>query len=110
VHGHMLEFALRHGLLREALGQITRLLLAAPLSLVGLIPAGNTGGSNVSGLRPMPVPAELQHLIDDARARASWGMRLWTTGSPTRCPLSWRGACVRRGPAGLAARRSSSES
>lgn len=69
VHGHMLRFALRHGLLREALGQIPRLLLAAPLSLVGLIPKGNTGGSDVSGLRPMPVPADLQQLIDAARTR-----------------------------------------
>jgi Protein of unknown function (DUF3703) len=70
VHGHMLGYALRHGLVREILGQIPRLLLAAPLSLVGLIPTGNTGGSNVSGLRPMPVPADLQQIIDGARARA----------------------------------------
>ena len=70
VHGHMLRFALRHGFVREALGQIPRLLLAAPLSLVGLIPTGNTGGSNVSGLRPMPVPADLQQIIDRACARA----------------------------------------
>jgi hypothetical protein len=70
VHGHMLRFALRQGLVREALGQIPRLLLATPLSLVGLIPTGNTGGSNVSGLRPMAVPADLQQIIDGARARA----------------------------------------
>ena len=70
VHSHMLRFALRQGLVREALGQIPRLLLAAPLSLVGLIPTGNTGGSNVSGLRPMPVPADLRQIIDGARARA----------------------------------------
>ena len=70
VHGHMLRFALRQGLVRESLGQIPRLLLAAPLSLVGLIPTGNTGGSNVNGLRPMPVPADLQQIIDGARARA----------------------------------------
>jgi len=70
VHVHMLKFALRHGLLREALGQIPRLLLAAPLTLVRLIPSGNTGGSNVSGLRPMRIPADLQQLINGARARA----------------------------------------
>lgn len=71
VHGHMFSFALRRGLVREALGQIPRLLLAAPLSLVGLISTGNTGGSNVNGLRPMPVPADLQQIIDGARARAA---------------------------------------
>jgi predicted XRE-type DNA-binding protein len=70
VHGHMLRFALRHCLVREVLGQIPRLLLAAPLTQMGLIPTGNTGGSNVSGLRPMPVPADLQQIIDRARARA----------------------------------------
>jgi len=67
VHGYMLGFALRHGLVREALGQIPRLLLAAPLSLVGLVPSGNSGGSNLSGLRPMPVPEDLQQLIDGAQ-------------------------------------------
>jgi Protein of unknown function (DUF3703) len=70
VHGYMLKIALRHGQIREAVGQMPRLLLAAPLSLVGLIPTGNTGGSNVSGYRSMPVPADLQQIIDEACARA----------------------------------------
>ena len=70
VHGHMLRFALRQGSIREVIGQIPRLLLAAPLSLLGLIPTGNTGGSNVSGFRPMPVPADLQQIIDGVRVRA----------------------------------------
>lgn len=71
VHGRMLGFALRQGFAREALGQIPRLLLAAPLSLVGMIPTGNSGGSNVGGLQPMPVPADLQQIIEGARARAA---------------------------------------
>lgn len=71
VHGHRLGFALRQGFAREALGQIPRLLLAAPLSLVGMIPTGNSGGSNVSGLQSMPVSADLQQIIEEARARAA---------------------------------------
>jgi hypothetical protein len=69
VHARMLRYALRQGLLREAFGQVLRMVLAAPLSMAGLIPVGNTGGSNVSGLRPMPVPADLQKIIDEARLR-----------------------------------------
>jgi hypothetical protein len=69
VHTRMLKFALRHGLPREALGQILRLLLAAPLSLVGLVPTGNTGGSNVRGLRPMPVAEDLQQINNRGQGR-----------------------------------------
>lgn len=89
VHGHMLRFAFRQGLDREALGQVPRLLLAAPLSLVGLIPTGNTGGSNVSGLRPMPVPADLQQIIDGARARWPGDSQGDAAGGPR--PLVYRG-------------------
>jgi hypothetical protein len=49
------------------------MVLAAPLSMLGSIPVGNTGGSNVDGLRPMPVPADLQRIIDAARVRAGHG-------------------------------------
>jgi hypothetical protein len=28
------------------------------------VPVGNTGGANVSALRPMPVPEELRRLLD----------------------------------------------
>ncbi|MEO8315047.1 MAG: DUF3703 domain-containing protein, partial [Pseudomonadota bacterium] len=70
VHIHMLRYALRQGLVREVVGQVLRMVLAAPLSMVGMIPVGNTGGSNVNGLRPMSVPADLQRIIDEARLRA----------------------------------------
>ncbi|AGW95354.1 hypothetical protein N234_35415 [Ralstonia pickettii DTP0602] len=35
---------------------------------LGWLPIGNTGGANVSGFKAMPVPADLQRLIDAARA------------------------------------------
>ena len=67
VHWRMYRFALRRRFCGEAFGQIPRLLLAAPLTILGVLPTGNTGGSTVNGFKPMPVPADLQRLIDAAR-------------------------------------------
>ena len=67
VHWAMLRWALRHNQLREALGQAWRIVGATSKTWLW-VPTGNTGGANVSGFRPMPVPAALQRLIDDARA------------------------------------------
>ena len=71
VHWHMFRFAVKYRLPSEAIGQGLRLLLAAPLTVVGAIPTGNTGGSAVSGFQAMPVPADLQKLIDVARTRST---------------------------------------
>ena len=35
------------------------------------VPAGNTGGANVSAMRPMPVPPDLQALLDSVRRRSA---------------------------------------
>lgn len=53
---------------REVLGQAPRLLAALLLSRLW-VPAGNTGGARVSALRPMPIPADLQALLQSARKR-----------------------------------------
>ena len=66
-HWRMFLFALRQRLPGEAFGQLLRMLLAAPLTIVGVVPTGNTGGSAVNGFMPMPVPADLQRVIDAAR-------------------------------------------
>lgn len=63
VHMKMLLFALRQRDLRELFGQTIRLLLAAPASLSGLYPGGNTGGSNVSALKTMPIPEDLKQFF-----------------------------------------------
>lgn len=70
VHAHMLAFALATRDAREALGQLARLALAPLGALTGRIPPGNTGRSNVSAFRPMPVPGDLRPLLggDDATA------------------------------------------
>jgi hypothetical protein len=69
VHWRMLRWGLEHGRLSEVAGQAWRLIGAATKTAIGLVPHGNTGGSNVSGWRTMPVPADLQRRIDAARGR-----------------------------------------
>jgi len=56
-----------------AFGQVVRIVLGALGSAVGVVPVGNTGGSNVSMFKRMPIAPELQNIIDggvppDARA------------------------------------------
>jgi hypothetical protein len=67
VHWHMLRWALRHRDTGEAIGQLWRVIGAALLTGIGWVPQGNTGGSNVSGVRRMPVPGDLQRVLDAAR-------------------------------------------
>lgn len=67
VHWAMLHWALRQGLPGDAFGQAWRIAAAALKTWLGWLPVGNTGGSQVSGFRPMPVPPDLQRLIEAAR-------------------------------------------
>ena len=67
VHWRMFTWGLRRRKPREVAGQVGRLVGAALVTGIGWLPEGNTGGANVSGLRPMPVPDDLQRLIDAAR-------------------------------------------
>ncbi len=65
VHVLMAGFALRRRDVREILGQIPRIMLAAPGSWTGRAPRGNTGGANVGIFTPMAIPADLQTLLDE---------------------------------------------
>ena len=47
-----------------------RIVGAATKTFIGLVPAGNTGGANVSAVRPMPLDPELAAIIEKARERA----------------------------------------
>lgn len=67
VHFHMLVWAWRHRQLRELSGQLFRLLGAAMLTAIGMVPTGNTGGSNVSPFRKMAIAPDLAILIATAR-------------------------------------------
>jgi hypothetical protein len=59
----MFGFAWRQRNLREMLGQLPRLALAAPGSWTGRAPRGNTGGADVGIFTPMPIPADLETLL-----------------------------------------------
>jgi hypothetical protein len=63
VHAWMLRVAAKRQDRREILGQITRLAATVPGFIAGWVPLGNTGGANVSALKPMPVPTSLSGLV-----------------------------------------------
>jgi Protein of unknown function (DUF3703) len=67
VHGRMLGWAIRQRKGAEAVGQVWRLAAAAVMTAIGWLPEGNTGGANVSGVRPMPIPPDLRRVLDNAR-------------------------------------------
>lgn len=52
----------RHG--KEIVGQVLRLIVAAPGSWTGRVPIGNTGRSDVALMAPMPVPDDLARLLE----------------------------------------------
>ncbi len=62
-HVAMLGAGLRRHDRREVAGQLLRLVVAAPGSLSGRYPVGNTGGADVSALRPMPIPEDLRSVL-----------------------------------------------
>ena len=67
VHVHMLAWALRTRSTREVAGQLLRIVGAATKTPFGLIPTGNTGGADVSPIKPMPIPEDLAQTIDAAQ-------------------------------------------
>lgn len=66
VHVQMFFWALRQRQWREASGQVLRIVGAASKTALGWVPSGNTGGSNISPFQPLPVPADLQEIMDRA--------------------------------------------
>jgi hypothetical protein len=71
VHWRMFVWGLRNRSARECAGQVLRMVGAATKTAIGWIPYGNTGGANVSPFKPMPVAAELEALIVQARTAGS---------------------------------------
>lgn len=67
VHWHMFLWSIRQRNVRECLGQLLRIAGAAIGTSVGLVPQGNTGGTNVNPFKSMPIPPELAALIEKAR-------------------------------------------
>lgn len=65
-HCLMLAWAFRNKRPGEAAGQVVRIVGAATKTAIGLVPRGNTGGSNVSPFKPLPVPKDLQEILHAA--------------------------------------------
>jgi hypothetical protein len=63
----MFRFALRNRVHGEAAGQLWRIVAASIFTATGLVPEGNTGGTDVSGFRRLPVPKDLKQALDAAR-------------------------------------------
>lgn len=64
VHAAMLRAAVASTDLREVVGQIARLVVAAPGSWSGRYPMGNTGRARVSMFAPMAVPDDLESILE----------------------------------------------
>lgn len=62
-HWWMLKVGLRNRDVVEIIGQIPRILGALLFSRIW-VPIGNTGGARVPPFRSMPIPQELQVLLD----------------------------------------------
>lgn len=71
VHLYMFAYGCRRRDMGEVIGQVARLFVAAPGSWLGRAPLGNTGGANVGMFKPMPIPDDLQKVLDADRAAES---------------------------------------
>jgi hypothetical protein len=70
-HALMLRRALRERDLIEAVGQVVRLLVAGPGSVLGRYPEGNTGRARVPLTEPMPIPDDLAATLADPPSTTS---------------------------------------
>ena len=62
-HVAMLRWGLAQRDVKEVVGQVIRIIAAATKTAFGWIPVGNTGGANVSPIKPMPLPDDLAEII-----------------------------------------------
>ncbi|WP_017731832.1 DUF3703 domain-containing protein [Nafulsella turpanensis] len=63
-HWLMLRFGFSIKSWKEVRGQVLRLLVGGVKSFVGKIPVGNTGGAKVPPLLSMPLPPDLQAILE----------------------------------------------
>ena len=68
IHLRMLKVGWKRGDVREVFGQIIRIIGAATKTPLGIYPKGNTGGSDVYFFKSMPIPEDLQAILNDSRA------------------------------------------
>jgi Protein of unknown function (DUF3703) len=71
VHRQMLRLGMKLGSAREVAGQALRIVGAATKTPLGIYPTGNTGGANINPIKPLPIPTDLQAIIDAAKQQSS---------------------------------------
>lgn len=62
-HYWMLKVGLKRRDKKEIMGQLLRIFAALMFSRIW-VPVGNTGGADVSPIKPMPIPPQLQNLFN----------------------------------------------
>lgn len=65
VHALMLKIGWKRKDVREIFGQLIRIIGAATKTPFGIYPKGNTGGANVYFFKPMPIPPDLQAILEE---------------------------------------------
>lgn len=70
-HWLMLRIGVRRRSLREVWGQALRIVLGILGSAVGIVPTGNTGGTDIGMFRRLPIEPALAKLLNEDRARAA---------------------------------------
>ena len=63
-HWWMLKIGIRKKDYSEIFGQLTRVVAVIPGYVFGWVPKGNTGGANVSPVKPMAIPDEFRQLLE----------------------------------------------
>jgi len=63
-HWLMFRLEFRRRRFAAVSGQAVRLFLGVIGSAVGVVPTGNTGGTDISMFKRLPIPPDLQEIID----------------------------------------------
>ena len=63
-HWLMFTLEIRRRRLAAAFGQAVRIVLGIVGSAVGVVPVGNTGGTDISMFKRLPIPPDLRKIID----------------------------------------------
>lgn len=64
-HWLMLRIGVSRRSVAEVTGQAARIVLGAVGSAVGVVPTGNTGGTNISMFKRLPIDPEIENVLDE---------------------------------------------
>jgi hypothetical protein len=64
-HWLMLKVGLKRGSSTEVIGQGVRIILGVLGSAVGIVPTGNTGGTNISMFKRLPIDPTIRRMVEE---------------------------------------------